>query len=156
MRPAPISELAILMILAFALAACGETKDAAAQPAAVAQPASIYIELFPAGSAEAAGGGRGTLSFQGKYHPLAIAGVSLPATAGLPKVEMVGQVQHLFRLGDIAGTYIAAEGGAAVLGVRPKVAQLANDHGVSLKLLGKQHETDLSLDLNGMQIRLAE
>jgi hypothetical protein len=173
MRPARISRLAILLLLVAALAACGESKDAAAPeaapaeeapaaaqpaapaPAAVAQPASIHLEIFAAGSPEAGSGGSGTLSFQGKSYPLTVSGVSLPADAGAPKAEMVGQVQQLFRVEDIAGTYSAAPAGA-VLGGGPKIAQLENPQGVSLKLLGKQLAAGVTLDLNGMQISLAK
>ena len=83
MRSAGSSQLAILVILA----ACGEPKQAAApeaapaeeapaaaQPAApappaVAQPASVLLEIYAEASAEAASGGRGMLSFQGKSIP---------------------------------------------------------------------------------------
>jgi predicted small lipoprotein YifL len=173
MRLTRFSQLAILVMLAAALAACGGEQEAAApeaapteaapatpppapaadQPAPVAQPASILIEIFAAGSAEAASGGRGMVTFQGKSHPLSVAGVSLPATAGVPKVEVVGQVQQLERLEDLAGVYSAAEGGAS-LGGGPKIAQLENPQGVRLKLLGKQLAPGVSLDLNGMQISL--
>ena len=173
MRFARSSQLAIVCFLAAALVACGEStqspapteeKPAEAAPAAqappapppapVAQPASIHIEIFAEGSAEGSGG-RGTLSFQGETHPLAVSGVSLPASAGVPKAEMVGQVQQLTRLEDIAGTYNAAPAGA-VLGGGPKIAQLENPQGVALKLLGKQLGSNVSLDLNGMQIQLVQ
>jgi hypothetical protein len=172
MRSTRLPQLAILVILAAALAACGESQQApapadekpaeaapAAQapepapppPAPIAQPASIHLEIF----AEAASGGRGTLSFQGESHPLKISGVSLPASAGVPKAEMVGQVQQLTRLEDIAVTYTASPAGAT-LGGSPKIAQLQNPQGVGLKLLGKQLGADVKLDLNGMQISLAQ
>jgi len=173
MRSARLPRLAILGILAAALAACGESKEAPApaeQPAESApaapapapappppavQPASIHLEIFAEGSAEAAGGGRGTLTFQGENHPLLVSGVSLPASAGVAKAEMVGQVQQLARVEDIAGTYSAAPAGA-VLGGGPKIAQLENPKGVGLKLLGKQLGADVKLDLNGIQIQLAQ
>jgi hypothetical protein len=179
MRSARRSLILILATLAAALAACGESREtpspaetpapaaeapappptpapmAEAPPAPVAQPASIHLEIFAEGTPEAASGGRGTLSFQGEIHPLLVSGVSLPAEAGAPKADVVGQVQQLARLEDIAGTYTASAAGAT-LGGGPKIAQLENPKGVGLKLLGKQLGTDVRLDLNGMQIQLAQ
>jgi hypothetical protein len=175
--------LAILVILAAALLACSEKQEspapaapgpaetAPAQPAPseaapgqaappapevepVAQPASILIEIYSEGMPEAADGGRGTLAYQGKSIPLVVSGVTLPASSNVPKAEMVGEVQQLFRAEDIAGTYSAK--GAAKLGGGPKLAQLENPQGVTLRLLGKKLGPDVSLDLNGMQIKLAQ
>jgi hypothetical protein len=190
MALARIWQLSILVILAAALVACGESRDASApagqapaesapaqpapseaapgQPAPpapevepVPQPASILIEIFSEGMPEAAAGGRGTLAFQGRTLPLVISGVTLPASSNVPKAEMVGDVQQLFRAEDIAGTYTAKGAGAKLSGGPkpgggPKLAQLENPQGVTLRLLGKKLGPDVSLDLNGMQIQLAQ
>jgi hypothetical protein len=207
MRLARVSGLAILAALAFALAACGDRREAAApegapaeevpadvpapeaaepsaaepaeapppppaapapapaapaaQPeapvetAAVAQPATIDLEIYKAGFIVGVSGGKGTLHFQGRSHPLTIGGVSLGATAGLSKAELVGDVENLHRLADIEGTYSAMQAGLA-LGGGEKIAQLENSKGVVLKVRGKQMGIELSLDLNGMQISLAK
>jgi hypothetical protein len=200
MRPARISEFAILVVLAAALAACGERQETAVpqaapaeeapaaaappepatpapaaeptapapeapaaaegaaatpspEPAAAAQPATIEFEIYKAGFIVGVSGGRGTLHFEGRSHPLTIAGVSVGATAGISKAELVGEVQNLHSLADIEGTYSAPQAGLAI-GGGEKITKLENSRGVVLTVRGKQIGIELSLDLNGMQISL--
>jgi predicted small lipoprotein YifL len=129
--------------------------DAGAEPAAAPQPATIEFELYKAGFIVGVSGGRGTLHFQGKAHPLSIGGVSVGATAGISKAELVGEVHNLERLEDIEGTYSALQAGLT-LGGGAKVTQLENSRKVRLQVRGKQIGIELSLDLNGMQISLVE
>jgi hypothetical protein len=145
MRTTGVLQIAILLMVAPALAACGDTEPVA----------NIRLEIYREGSREAGSGGLGTLSFQGRSHLLSISGVSLPATAAVPKVELVGKVQQLSRLEDFAGAYRATEAGA-VLGGGSEAARLENPHGVRLELLARKLAPDLTLDLDGMQISLAE
>jgi len=130
-------------------------EPAPAEPAAAAQPPTIEFEIYKAGFIVGVSGGRGTLRFEGRSHPLKIAGVSVGATAGVSKAELVGEVQNLHRLSDIEGTYSAPQAGLA-LGGGEKITQLENSRGVVLKVSGKQIGIELSLDLNGMQISLAK
>jgi len=178
-----------VLVLAAALWACGEPKQAAAPPettptavaepeapaepepaaeapaaapaepaapeaAAAAQPATVDLEIYKAGFIVGVSGGRGTLHFEGRSHSLKIAGVSLGATAGLSKAELVGEVRNLHRLADIEGTYSATQAGIA-LGGGAKITRLENSKGVSLEVRGKQIGFEIALDLNGMQISLA-
>jgi hypothetical protein len=131
-----------------------EPAPAASEPAAAAQPATIELELYKAGFIVGVSGGRGTLHFGGRAHALKIGGVSVGATAGVSKAELVGNVRNLQRLGDIEGTYSATQAGVA-LGGGEKVTRLENSRGVVLEVRGKQIGIELSLDLNGMQISLA-
>ncbi len=131
------------------------TPSAAADPATAPRPATIELEIYKAGFIVGVSGGRGTLHFEGRSHPLSIAGVSVGATAGVSKAEMVGEVQNLHRLADIEGTYSATQAGLA-LGGGEKITQLENARGVVLRVRGKQIGIELSLDLNGMQISLAK
>jgi hypothetical protein len=100
-------------------------------------------------------GGKGVLHYGGRSHELTIAGVSVGATAGVSKAELVGEVENLNRLADVEGTYSAPQAGLA-LGGGSKVARLENSKGVVLHVRGKQMGIELSLDLNGMQISLAK
>jgi len=129
--------------------------DTEAEPPAAAQPATIEFELYKAGFIVGVSGGRGTLHFQGKAYPLSIGGVSVGATAGVSKAELVGEVHNLQRLEDIEGTYSALQAGLT-LGGGAKVTQLENSRKVRLQVRGKQIGIELSLDLNGMQISLVE
>jgi hypothetical protein len=99
-------------------------------------------------------GGKGTLHYQGRSHPVTIGGVSVGATAGVSKAELVGEVENLHSLADIEGTYSAPQAGLALGGGR-KVTRLENSKGVVLHVRGRQMGIELSLDLNGMQISLA-
>jgi hypothetical protein len=137
-----------------AAAAPSPAAGAAAAAGSAAQPATIDFEIYKAGFIVGVSGGKGTLHYQGASHPLTIAGVSLGATAGLSRAEMVGDVRNLHRLADIEGTYSATQAGVA-LGGGAKVTRLENARGVVLEVRGKQIGFELALDLNGMQISLA-
>lgn len=120
---------------------------------ASAADGTIELELYKAGLVVGASGGSGKLKFQGKEYPVKIGGVSLGATIGASKAELVGEVNNLKNVGDIEGIYTAGQAGLAVAG-GDKVAQLKNAKGVELKVKGKQIGLELSLDLSGMQLSL--
>ncbi len=121
---------------------------------AVAAPSgTIQLTLYKAGFIVGASGGNGTLTFKGKRYPLSIGGVSLGATIGASKAELVGEVYNLKRPSDIEGVYSAAQAGVAVVG-GGKVADLTNSKGVNLKVRGGQVGLEFALDLSGMSVSL--
>jgi hypothetical protein len=91
-----------------------------------------------------AGGGSGTLHFQGKRYPLRISGVG---PLGAPRVDLVGRAYNMRTAGSIHGVYsaVAADGAGVV--------RLRNFHGVVLQLRGRQG-VEPSVDLNGMAVSL--
>jgi hypothetical protein len=121
--------------------------------AAAAPDGTIEITLYKAGFIVGGSGGSGTLKFKGKEYPLNIGGVSLGATIGVSKAELIGEVNNMKAPGDIEGTYAAGQAGVAVAG-GAKVAELKNSKGVVLKVKGKQIGLELALDLSGLQISL--
>ena len=125
---------------------------AAASPAR-AQSGSVRIELYKAGFIVGVQGGSGSLVYNGKRYRLGIAGVSLGATIGASKAELVGTASNMRSASDIAGVYTAAAAGVAVAGGR-KVARLRNSKGVLLTLRGRQVGLEFALDLSGMEISL--
>lgn len=139
-RSACILATTTLMLVAFAA------------PASAAN-GTISIEIYKAGFIVGGSGGKGTLKLAGKSYPLDIGGVSLGATIGVTKAELVGQVLNIKQAADIEGVYSAAQAGYAVAG-GSKVAELKNSKGVVLKLKGKQIGLAFELDLAGMQINL--
>jgi hypothetical protein len=143
----PISRLAVLVTFAIALAGAS---PAFAQPKADAQ---IEFDIFKAGFIVGGSGGSGTLTYKGKTYPLNIGGVSLGATIGITKAELVGEVYNLKRIEDLAGTYTAAQAGFAVAG-GSKVADLRNSKGVQIKVRGKQVGLALEADLSGLKMEL--
>jgi hypothetical protein len=155
---APLGEPTPAEPTAEAAPAAAETAAPPAAPAetaAAAAPATIDFEIYKAGFIVGVSGGKGTLHAQGRSYPLTIAGVSVGATAGVSRAEMIGDVRNLQRIDDIEGTYSATQAGLA-LGGGEKVTRLQNSRGVVLDVRGKQIGIELSLDLNGMQISLAK
>ena len=142
--------LSTLVLFAAAATITGFQSTASAEE----QPSGkIQFEVYKAGLIVGVSGGSGTLTFEGKDHPISIGGVSLGATIGASKAEFVGDVFNLAALTDIEGVYSGTKAGIAVAG-GPKVAELKNAKGVVLKVSGKQIGVELTLDLNGMQISL--
>jgi len=124
-------------------------------PAASAQMPSGKIEfkVFKVGFIFGAGGGRGTLYYQGQSYPLNIGGVSLGATIGISSADLVGEVYNLTNVADIQGTYTAVSAGVAIAG-GAMTASLKNARGVVLKVRGTQIGLELSIDLGGLSINL--
>jgi len=98
------------------------------------------------------GGGKGTLTFNGKSYPLSIGGVSV-GTIGVATVNLEGTARNLRTAADIAGTYGAASASVAIVG-GGKVATLKNEKGVVLEVHGVQLGLEASLSMSGMTIVL--
>jgi lipid-binding SYLF domain-containing protein len=124
-----------------------------ASVATAAPDGTIALTLYKAGFIVGGSGGSGTLTFKGKKYPVEIAGISLGATIGVSKAELVGEVYNMKQPSDIEGTYSAAQAGVAVVG-GGKVAELKNTKGVVLKVKGKEVGLELALDLSGMGVTL--
>lgn len=124
-----------------------------ANMASAAPSGTIAFTLYKAGFIVGGSGGSGTLKFKGKQYPVSIGGVSLGATIGASKAELIGEVYNMKNPSDIEGTYSAGQAGVAVAG-GAKVAELKNSKGVVLKVKGKQVGLELALDLSGMEISL--
>ena len=121
--------------------------------ASAAPDGRIEFTLYKAGFIVGGSGGSGTLKFKGKQYPVSIGGVSLGATIGASKAELIGEVYNMKNASDIEGTYTAGQAGVAVAG-GAKIAELKNSKGVVLKVKGKQVGLELALDLSGMQVSL--
>ncbi len=114
---------------------------------------TVAIEIYKAGFIVGVSGGKGRLTLDGKSYNLSVGGVSLGATIGASKAELIGEAENISNPSDIQGTYTAVQAGVAAAG-GTKTAQLKNSKGVVLKLRGKQIGLEFSLDLSGMQISL--
>jgi len=113
---------------------------------------TVRIQIVKAGFIVGVGGGKGTLTFNGKSYPLSIGGVSV-GTIGVATVNLEGTARNLRTAADIAGTYGAASASLAIVG-GAKVAKLKNEKGVVLELHGVQLGLEASLSLSGMTIAL--
>ena len=136
------------LLVALAVAAISASAAAQEQPSA-----KIQFEIYKAGLVVGVSGGSGTLSYEGKDYPISISGISLGATIGASKAEFVGDVFNLSAPEDIEGVYSGAKAGIAIAG-GAKTAILKNSKGVELKVSGEQIGVELTLDLNGMDVRL--
>jgi hypothetical protein len=151
MRRVDFLRFLFVVPLAMGIGFAGAVKSVMAEEA---KPAgTIDFEIYKAGFIVGISGGSGTLHFQGADYALSIGGVSLGATVGASKAELIGEVYNLKALSDIEGIYTAGQAGAALAG-GVKVTELKNSKGVVLKAKGKQIGLELSLDLNGMEISL--
>ena len=129
-----INALLLRSLSPFVLALCAL---AAGQTAAQAGSGAVAIEIYKAGFIVGVSGGKGTLNFAGTTYKLGVGGVSLGATIGASKAELIGEAENINKPSDIEGTYTAIQAGVAAAG-GSKVAQLKNSKGVVLKLRGKQ------------------
>jgi hypothetical protein len=123
------------------------------QTMAQAKTGSVRIQIYKAGFVVGVQGGKGTLTLSGKQYPLRIGGVSLGATIGASRADLVGRAYNLQNARDIEGTYTAMEAGVAVAG-GGKVARLKNSQGVVLEVQGRQIGAMFSIDLSGMQLAI--
>lgn len=114
---------------------------------------TVRVEIAKAGFIVGVGGGRGTLVFQGRRYPLSVGGLSLGATIGVSKADLVGRAYNLRRASDIAGTYTAVGVGAAAGGGASSL-RLQNARGVVLDLRGRTIGLELNANVSGVEISL--
>jgi len=117
-----------------------------------AQTGTVRLHIVKAGFIVGAGGGSGTLIYQGRTYPLSIGGIGI-GSLGIAAVNLVGTAHNLRTPADIAGTYGAAGAGATFVG-GAQVARLQNEKGVILEVHGAQVGFQVSLGLAGMTIAL--
>lgn len=122
-------------------------------PVAYADSGQITMELAKAAFIVGGSGGKGTLTFEGQTYPLSIGGFSAGYQISLAMVNLSGPVKNISQPGDIEGVYSAAGAGLAVAG-GAKAAVMVNEKGVTLELIGTQLGIDLSLNLEGLSIKL--
>jgi hypothetical protein len=114
---------------------------------------TISIEIAKVGFIVGVGGGRGTLVFQGRRYPLSVGGLSLGATIGASKADLVGTAHNLRRPADIAGTYTAVGAGVAAGGGASGI-RLQNAKGVVLDLRGRNIGLEINASVSGVEISL--
>lgn len=97
--------------------------------------------------------GQGTLTMNdGSTHPFKVTGLSV-LDVGVSKIEAAGEVFHLVEAKDLAGTYVAGEAGAALVGGGSAIA-MKNEHGVVMQLESKQKGVKLTLAAQGLKVTL--
>ena len=96
--------------------------------------------------------GDGKLNYEGKIQSFSVRGLSV-VDLGVSKVSARGKVFNLKQLTDFAGTYAAAQAGAAVGGGMSVVA-LRNQNGVVMELTSTQTGVKLTLAGEGIEVKL--
>ena len=124
-----------------------------ATTAVYADNGKISMKLLKAAFVVGGTGGNGTLTFQGKTYPLRIGGLSAGWQISLSAVNLQGNVRNIDRPEDIEGIFSAAGAGLAVA-AGAKTAVMVNSNGVTLEVIGMQMGVDVSLNLEGLSIKL--
>jgi len=118
-----------------------------------AQTGALRVEIVKAGFILGVGGGNGTLVFRGHRYPFKVSGLSVGATIGASKTELVGRAYNLRQPSDLAGTYSAVGGGVAVAGGGGGV-RLKNSKGVVVELQGRKVGFEFSAAVSGATITM--
>lgn len=96
--------------------------------------------------------GEGVLKFQGKEYPFKIKGLSV-VDLGISSISAQGEVYHLAKMSDFAGTFSAAEAGIAV-GGGAGAQVMKNQNGVVMKLTSKKAGVQLKLAPEGLKVEM--
>jgi hypothetical protein len=139
-----------IRIVKFGIAVAAAVMLAALSTQSHAQTGTVHLRIVKAGFIVGAGGGGGTLIYNGQRYRLSVGGVSV-GTIGIATARLAGVAYNLHSPQDIAGVYESAGAGVAVVG-GPKVARLQNAKGVVLELHGVQLGLEANLSLGGMTI----
>ncbi len=146
MRKSTFLSLAMSVILLFTVSA------------ALAQPQEPYPvgEITISAKQVAAGvgwtWGDGTLKFKGKTYHFAVKGLNV-AAVGISKFSSKGDVYNLKEASDLAGTYVTAGAGAAVIKGKAGLV-MRNEKGVVINLVSDQTGVQLSLGTDGLKISM--
>lgn len=96
--------------------------------------------------------GGGTLSFKGKTYQFGIKGLNV-AALGVSKINAKGDVYNLKNPSDLAGNYVTAGAGAALIKGKAGLV-MRNDKGVVINLVSEQTGVQLSLGSDGLKITM--
>jgi len=97
--------------------------------------------------------GSGTLRYRGKSYSFSVGGLGLGGI-GVSKMQAVGEVYDLKKIGDFSGTYGQARYGAVAGNASTGELWLKNDKGVAIHLKAKRQGLALSLGVDGVAIQL--
>jgi hypothetical protein len=100
-----------------------------------------------------AGGGKGTLTYQGKTYPFIIAGLGVGGI-GISTVDAAGEVYNLNNLAQFPGPYVLGQYGAVAANASIGDMWLENPHKVVLHLKAKREGLMLSVGGEAVDIRM--
>ena len=139
--------LGVLFGFADIESACA-AESANKKPSGTIQISQVQIAFIGSGNL-----GSGTLRYRGKSYPFSVGGVGVGGF-GVSKMEAVGEVYDLAKIGDFAGAYGQARYGAVAGTKSTGELWLQNDKGVVIHLKAKREGLALSLGVDGVAIQL--
>lgn len=96
--------------------------------------------------------GDGVLKFNGKEYAFKVNGLSV-IDIGISHISATGEVYHLEKVEDFAGTYTAAEASIVVGGGVGAVA-MKNQNGIVMKLTSTKKGAQLKLAPEGIKVKM--
>ncbi|MEE4235266.1 MAG: hypothetical protein V2I51_00955 [Anderseniella sp.] len=126
----------------------------ATMPGQAHPTAKIEIDITQGGFVIGGTSGHGYVRYHRRNYPITISGMRFGAIIGATNAQLAGRITNLSSLDDVEGTYVSI-GASASLGSGKNYQQFKNERGVHLELYGFQDGVEMSLDLGGMTIRLA-
>jgi hypothetical protein len=146
-------------LLSLAACAGGSSSQQAAGPAPTLEgkKPSGFVEMHEVQVAHIgnAGGGSGTLSYDGKTYPFKIAGLGVGGI-GVSTVDAEGEVYDLKDLAEFPGAYAAGQYGAVAGTASIGDIWLKNENDVVLHLKAKREGLMLSVGADAIDIRMSE
>jgi hypothetical protein len=128
------------------LAACSQQNTEQQTVAGEAPSGTVEMHQVQAAYIASAGGGTGTLFFNGRAYPFDVGGVGIGGI-GASTLTATGDVYNLAELSQFPGTYVQGRYGFAFGDKSGGDLWLKNDNGVVLDLRAKR--TGLMLSLGG-------
>jgi hypothetical protein len=101
-----------------------------------------------------AGGGKGTLTFDGQTHSFIIAGLGLGGL-GISEVDAEGEVYNLTDLAAFPGAYAQGQYGVVAADASAGDIWLKNEHDVVMHLKAKREGLMLAVGADAIDIRLS-
>ena len=150
----PESGIAVAAVALLAVVACGnrapgpETRFEGVKP-----DASVTMEQVQAAYIGSAGGGSGTLTYQGAAYPFTVVGVGVGGV-GVSKLEATGDVYSLPSVRLFPGTYAQGRYGFAIGNMSGGDLWLQNQSGVVMHLKAKRQGLMLSLGGDAVLINM--
>ena len=142
----PITAATGGLLALIALAACSQQNTGQQSVAGVAPSGTIEMHQVQAAYIASAGGGEGTLFFNGQAYPFKVGGVGIGGI-GASTLTATGKVYHLTDISQFPGAYAQGRYGFAFGDKSGGDLWLKNDQGVVLDLQAKR--TGLMLSLGG-------
>ncbi|MFO1153898.1 MAG: hypothetical protein U1E42_09590 [Rhodospirillales bacterium] len=158
LRVGGVGALAGALLVAL-VSACSSDNSSAdgAPPTFEGQSPSGYVDMHEVQVAYigSAGGGTGTLTFQGQTYPFSVAGLGVGGI-GISTIDAKGEVYSLNRVSDFPGAYGQGRYGLAVGTASAGDLWLKNPNGVVMHLKAKREGLMLSLGGDAVVITMSQ